>query len=125
MESDSEYDPSYIWNCAESWDDDKWNHAYKLFLQSNPIKTLNQELRMVNDKNSWVDAGFSIYAKFSNSFDQWEGVDQRAILVVIARHRKMDWSNYDRLSDLSADQTTDLNDSDKLLINLLMIHIYH
>ena len=105
------------WDIALYWSNDKWNHAYNLFLTNNPLYILNKEIEY---KVNGDDHGFN----FNYRFGYYNDVDKRAILIVIYRSLKMNGSNWNLLStDIS--MVNDLNILEKLTINSVILNMYH
>src|SRR5690242_7278212 len=66
-------------------DDFDWDEAYKLFLQCEPIGTMQSQVDYTMRKDHWDDYGFSIDNKLTNVKGVTNGVHNRAITVVIWR----------------------------------------
>ena len=104
---------------SERW----WETAYKLFLESDPIKQIlrHSELYMTGDK--WKDNGFNCDAPVPPT-GMFRGVSKRAILVVISRAKKMDWKEWEVDPPSSEADVQDLGETDKKLINGVTDLIY-
>lgn len=104
----------------EAW----WELAYKLFLMSDPKKTIcgHSELYMNNDR--WNDYGFNCETHVPPA-GKIHDVSKRAILVVISRKRDMEWGDWKRLRSPSVlPDVPDLDETDKKLINCVIDLIY-
>ena len=110
------------WNLTPYWTDEEWKHAYKLFLANSPLETINKELSYRCRRDPWVDHGFNIYTKFPTDLNYYKDIDKRAILLVIARSRKMEWYDWDRLCQDTVD-SQDLDFRDKLMVNSVMFQL--
>lgn len=111
------------WDNVNAWSDDKWDHAYLLFLRNSPLRTLISELNYVTHLNRWDDNGFNIDTTFPRFCSYHDNVDKRAILLVISRNKKMDSCNWDNLSSETG-IIQFLTIQDKLLINSITHQIY-
>lgn len=109
------------WDYAECWDRDKWHDAYQLFLECNPLKVLNEELEFYANNDQWSDGGFNINTKLP-SMGYYECINKRAILIVIARSRKMNSYDWNILSKCER-VNLPLNDIEKLTVNCVMFQI--
>jgi hypothetical protein len=65
-----------------------------LFLSANPITLLLQEEVYIHIGDKWDEYGFTIDSPFKKDLASLhEGVDKRAILIVILHARKMNYGN--------------------------------
>jgi len=97
-------------------DQDWWDRAYGLFLHNHPLTTLSHylEFRLVNP--TWDDFGFTATTPIP-IVGFHDGVDKKAILLVIAKSRKMNAGNWNTLHQVPAGIPPPLTDADRLLIN--------
>ncbi|KAB5586908.1 hypothetical protein PHYPO_G00006920 [Pangasianodon hypophthalmus] len=111
------------WNDVNAVDGQWWELAYKLFLESDPMKTIlnHAEYYMRGDK--WNDYGFNCDTVVPPT-GEVNDVSKKAILVVISRARRMQWKNWINLDQARLESVQDLEKQDKMYINCVTDLIY-
>lgn len=104
-------------------DDVWWEQAYNLFLEANPLQTLEQHMSYVYSGDGWNDYGFHIQTTINLGAQVpfYNGVLKKAILIVVARARKMHHADWNVLDDVNPEHPHEaLTTEQTLLINSIV-----
>jgi hypothetical protein len=114
-----------------------WGDAYLLFLSCSPLHCINKELGFHSSKNQWNDYNFTIQTPLPNLgrresyplstawvVGYYEGVDKRAMMIVLSRERKVRNVNNVSFNLGGCPECVGLTIQDKLLINLAVSQMH-
>ena len=95
------------WSCIPHDSDSWWDNAYHLFLQSKPLEMLNTHYMLLLQRDTCNDYRFDIWTPV-NVQGAIKDIDKRAILVVVARARKMYANTWSQLKPVKVEDSEDI-----------------
>lgn len=105
---------------------DWWCKAYEIFLENNPVPTIESHVLKHLTKDSHDDHGFTIKTEIPVEGMFIRGVDPRAVLLVIARNKQMQMNEWNNLMprDPTEERPVELTENEKRLINCTIQLLY-